>query len=197
MKKIINDELILSSFISGLFYALAYPTIITKLISEAGSRIVSFNAICVSVAGIFIPMMWNKYSDTIYKKYGYLFIVETISYSIICLAVITAKITVKNYYILDTILFCIVSKNLICGNNKLKVLRYKDKEREEYDNNILLVSDASSLIGFIISFILSIPVNIAFICMTIGICADNFAYFISWKKSLNIKMKEGNENGIK
>lgn len=191
MDGIIRDKLVLSSFISGLFYALAYPTIITKLVSEVGSRVVSFNAICVSIAGIFIPIIWNKHSDTIYKKYGYLFIIETISYSIICIAVLSAIITVKDYYILDTILFCIVSKNIICGNNKLKVLRYKDNEREEYDNNILLVSNASSLIGFIISFIFAIPINIAFICITIGICADNFAYFISWKKSLKIKMKEG------
>lgn len=192
MDKIIKDKLVLSSFISGLFYALAYPTIITKLISEVGSKIVSFNAICISIAGIFIPIMWNKYSDTIYKKYGYLFIVETITYSIICVCVILNIISIKSYYILDTILFCIVSKNIICGNNKLKVLRYKDKERETFDNNISLVGDASSLVGFIISFILNIPINIAFICITIGICADNFAYFISWKKSIKIKMKEGN-----
>lgn len=92
------------------------------------------------------------------------------------------------YYIVDTILCSILTKNIICGLNKLKIYRYKDDAREEYDNNVNVACNISSLIGFSISLFLSISKNIAFIFMGIGIVLDNIFYYKAYK--LTLKKKE-------
>ena len=79
--------------------------------------------------------------------------------------------------------YCFVTKNILIGTNRLKVLRYEGDGRQIFDNNIQLASNASSLIGFSISFI-TIPMSLSFILITIGIIFDNFFYYSAWKDSL-------------
>ena len=142
-----------------------------------GEKYISLESIVTCLAGVIFPTLWKKYSDKLYTKYGYLLTTEGILYTLICILLIGGYINYKAYYILDMLLFVVISKNIICGNNKLKAIRYKGETREEYDNNINIVSNLSSLIGFTLSFILTIPVSLAFILITIGICFDNIFYY--------------------
>lgn len=145
---------------------------------------ISLNSICICIAGIVFPLLWNKNSDKLYKRYGALCTLETLLYISICILFLISFLSPKAYYILDTMFFCLVTKNMICGGNKLRAKRYNnEKDREEYDNNAQFASNVSSLIGFSISLITSIPVNIGFILITIGICSDNFLYYHVWKES--------------
>lgn len=179
------DKLLIANFLSNLFYSMAYPTVHFKLISEVGQKMISVNEIAICIAGIFIPIMWNKKSEKLYKTYGFLCNLETVLYIIICIMFLTSFITTKAYYILDTAFFCLVTKNIISGGNKLRAKRYNtEKDREQYDNNSQLVSNASSLIGFIISLVININVNIGFMLLTIGICVDNIFYYIGWKETI-------------
>ncbi len=138
--------------------------------------------ICVS--GILFPLIWNKYSVKLYTKYGHLLGIEAITYTLIAILVLAGSITNKTYYILDTFLFALITKNIMCGANKLRASRYNsDNKRERYDNNSDLISNLSSLMGFGISFIVTIPTNVAFILITIGICFDNIFYFKAYKQT--------------
>lgn len=128
------------------------------------------------------PILWNKKSDRLYKTYGYLLTTEGVLYILIGFLVVIGAIIPKTYYILDTLLFAIISKNVICGNNKLLAFRYKEN-REQFDNNSNIVGNASSLIGFTLNFILSLSVNVAFILITIGIVFDNIFYYQVYKNS--------------
>lgn len=181
---IFKDKLILANFLSNLFYSLAYPSIHYYLIKDAGQKMISLNSIILCIAGIIVPLLWNKYSDTLYLKYGYLLSIECILYSIIAFLVIFSFITPKAYYILDTFLFAIVTKNIISGNIKLKSLLYKDGQREKFDNNSNIASNASSLIGFTISLLIEFPISVGFILITIGICLDNIFYYNVYKKTI-------------
>lgn len=116
-----------------------------------------------------------------YKKYGYLLTIEGIAYILLTVLIVLGIINTKFYYLLDTLLFAIVTKNIICGGNRLRASRYKDKDREEYDNNSVLVANISSLIGFTISFLFKIPVSIAFIIMGFGVIVDNIFYYKAYK----------------
>ncbi|QXE20436.1 hypothetical protein [Clostridium sp. 001] len=182
IKKLFTDELITANFLSNLFYSVAAPTIQYILISAVGSKIIAFNSIVVCVSGVIVPTLWNKFSDKIYKEYGHFLIAETIGYIILMLLILNNIISNVAYCILDTFIFSIVSKNLICGNNKLKATRYLKNEREKFDNNIVVASNGSSLIGFTVSLLFNIPSNIAFILTTIGICIDNIFYFKVYKE---------------
>lgn len=185
IKNILKDKLLIANFLSNLFYSVAYPCVHYKLISEIGQKMISLNSILICIAGTLIPVLWNKKSEKLYKTYGFLCNLETVLYIIICIMFLVSFISPKAYYILDTIFFCLVSKNIICGGNKLKAKKYDtESKREQYDNNIQLVTNISSLIGFSISLITNINTNIAFILITIGICFDNFFYYKEWGKTI-------------
>lgn len=185
IKNIFTDKLLIANFLSNLFYSMAYPTVHYKLISEVGQKMISINSIAICITGILIPIMWNKKSEKLYKTFGALCNLETILYIIICIMYLMSFITTKAYYILDTVFFCLVTKNMICGGNKLRAKRYNTEDkREEYDNNVQLVTNISSLIGFLISLITNMNVSAGFILITIGICADNFFYYNGWKETI-------------
>lgn len=183
MNKILKDKLLVSTFLSNLFYSMASPIVQYELVSNVGSKLISINSICLCISGILCPILWNKYSNKLYKKYGFFCNAETILYTLICFLFIFKYISPIIYYVLDTLFYCLVTKNIICGNNKLKILRYVNNEREEYDNNMQLMSNASSLIGFTISLISNFSINTGFILITIGICLDNFFYYSVWKET--------------
>lgn len=185
MKNIFTDKLLIATFLSNLFYSMAYPVVHYKLISEVGQKMISINSIMICVSGIFIPLLWNKYSERLYKTFGTLCNLETLLYAIICIMYLMSFITTKAYYILDTIFFCLVTKNMICGGNRLRAKRYNSEDkREEYDNNVQLVSNISSLIGFFISIMVNMKISVGFIFITVGICADNFFYHNGWKETI-------------
>lgn len=183
IKKILKDELLIGNLISNFAYSFSYPFVYYSLMNSINENLISINSIAICLGGIVIPYIWNKYSDKIYSYYGYILFSEIIFYSILVLLILFKIINNKIYYILDTFLFVFITKNIICGNNKLISIKYKNKEREEYDNNLTIVSNSSSLIGFILSLFFHIDINIAFIFIWIGIVSDNIFYYISYKKS--------------
>lgn len=186
LKKIIKDELLIGSFISNLMYSLAYPSIHYALIKSVNENIISFNSIITCLGGIIAPSIWNKYSDKIFKKYKNLLILEILFYSILIASLLAGIVNNKFYYIADTLLFSLITKNIICGNNKIISIKYKDKEREEYDNNFSMLCNISSLIGYSCSFLFSLKSNVAFIAILLGISLDNIFYYVAYKKTNNI-----------
>lgn len=189
MKKLIadclNDKLIMSTFISNLFYSLAYPTCQYIMISGINQKMISMRGLVVCITGTILPIMWNNYSEKLYKFYGILLKLEAIFYAILVISYSVFGISMRTYYIIDAIVTCVISMNIVHGNNKLKVLRYNGDVRERYDNNITLFTNASSLIGIVISLIITIPGNIAFILLAIGICFDNLFFYFAWKETLH------------
>lgn len=187
MNNIFKDDLLVGNFLSNLFYSISYPTIHFILISDVTERLISVNQIIICFTGIIFPILWNQQSDKLYRKYGHLLSLEGILYTLLIISILFSIITPKMYYIVDTILCSILTKNIICGLNKLKIYRYKGDAREEYDNNVNVACNISSLIGFSISLFLSISKNIAFIFMGIGIVLDNIFYYKAYKLTLNRK----------
>lgn len=184
LKKILKDELLIGNFLSNLLCSLSYPTIHYVLIKDVGEKMISLNSIIVCIGGIIFPMFWNKYSDRLYKKYGYLLTLEGILYSLLTIAVIFGAVNNKFYYLADTLLFAVITKNIICGSNKLRALRYKEKEREEYDNNVGIVANVSSLLGFTISFLINLNTNVAFLILGVGLIIDNIFNYKAYKCSI-------------
>ena len=183
LSKLLRDRLVVACFVSNLFYSAAYPSFHTNMISNLDSRVISFNSIMICLSGIIVPILWNRHSDSFYKKYGLFCILETVLYILLCITSLLKITDYLLYYILDTMFYCFVTKNILIGTNRLKVLRYEGDGRQIFDNNIQLASNASSLIGFSISFI-TIPMSLSFILITIGIIFDNFFYYSAWKDSL-------------
>lgn len=180
---IIKDKLILASFLSNLFYAACYPAVHSCLMQSVGQRMISINALCTCIGGIILPFVWNKYSDRMYKKYGTMLFIEAIIYILILIMLLRGDMNLIVYYILDTICFTLVTKNIICGGNKLRAKRYNNEaDRVKYDNDTQMAGNISSMIGFGISAIFEFSMSQAFILSTIGICVDNLFYYSAWKE---------------
>lgn len=175
--------MLIANFISNLFYSTAYPVVHFTLIKDVGEKMIALNSIVCCIAGVLFPIIWNKYGK-LYCTYGYLLFAEVIGYVIIGFLICTGLISNLSYYLLDTFLFVLITRNIICGGNKLRNIRYNQETRERYDNNSNIVANFSSLLGFGISFLITIPSNIAFVLITIGICVDNIFYYKAYKQSL-------------
>lgn len=144
---------------------------------------ISINSLCTCMGGIILPFVWNKYSDRLYKKYWLMLLTEASIYIFILIMLLTENMNLITYYILDTICFTLVTKNIICGGNKLRAKRYNSEDaRTKYDNNSQMAANISSMIGFGISAIFEFSMSQAFILSTIGICIDNIFYYSAWKE---------------
>lgn len=185
IKIFFKDYLLVANFISNLFYSIAYPTVHLTLMKHINERTISFNAIVVCLAGIIVPVIWNKKSDELYRKYGYLLTIEGVSYSLLTIAFIIGTIDSTLYYLIDTLLFAIIAKNTMCGGNRLRASKYKGKDREKFDNNSNIFSNVSSLIGFTASLLITIPTNVAFIILGIGVVSDNIFYYKAYMECVS------------
>lgn len=179
----IKDKLIIASFLSNLFYSACYPAVHSYLMKTVGQRMISINALCTCMGGIILPFVWNKYSNKLYKRYDVMLATECIIYILILIMLLTNNMGLMAYYIVDTICFALVTKNIICGGNKLRAKRYSNEaDRVKYDNNLQMATNISSMIGFGISAIFTLSMKQAFILSTMGICIDNIFYYSAWKE---------------
>ena len=179
----IKDKVIIANFLSNLFYSASYPAVHSYLMKTVGQRMISVNSLFACIGGIILPIIWNKYSDKLYKKYGAMLVTECIIYILILIMLLTNRMGLITYYILDTIFFALVTKSIICGGNKLRAKRYSNEaDRVKYDNNSQMASNISKIIGFGISAIFTLSMKQAFVLSTIGICIDNIFFYLAWKE---------------
>ena len=178
-----KDKLILSGFISMLFYSVAYPVVHTVVIQNLDSRVLSASSFISCILVIIVNKVWLTKSEKLYKKFGIMLFIEGFLYFVILIMILLKTITPQTYYILDTLLFSSITRNIICGGNRLKAIRYKDNDREEFDNKSVMFYNVASIIGYGISSIIKVPTNIAFVIMYVGIISDNFIYYIVYKQT--------------
>lgn len=147
------------------------------------SQLMSFCSLISCLIVIFISKLWLKYSDKLYNKFYLMLFLEVIVYFILLILFLSNNISTKIYYIADTLLFASITRSIICGGTRLKAIRYKDKDRESFDNKSTIFCNVASVLGFAISSIIKIPINTAFIFMFIGISVDNYLYYRVYKKT--------------
>ena len=97
-----------------------------------------------------------------------------------------------SYYIVDTLIFSIVTRNICCGGVKLKAIRYNsEKEREQFDNNNNSSSAIATIIGSIIAMILDLDFTVMLWLATLGNAIDNMFYLLIFR---NTKFGKENDN---
>lgn len=174
--------MIQAGFWSSVMYAASYPTLHLYLMREVSDKMISANQILICLAIIVVNNMWNKNSDNLYKFFPVLMLTESITYFVIHAAVIFGYIGAAGYYIIDTILLCLITRNMICGGNKLRSIVYKEEKREKYDNTVMIANSVGTLIGSGIALCFSLPVKVVFVTSWIGISIDNLFYWMAFRK---------------
>lgn len=176
------DALLLAGLTSNLFYSMSYPIVHTICIKDLSSNLLSFTSLLSCILAIILSQAWLKYSDKLYKTFGISLLLEGILYAILLVLFLSNKMTPAMYYVWDSIIMAIITRNIISGGNRLKAMRYRHEEREIFDNKSTLYCNISCVIGFGFSSIITLSTNMAFILMWIGMVVDNAFYYLIYRK---------------
>lgn len=170
------DGMLLAKLLTTLFYSATYPYIHKEIVSNVSDSIIALNQIINCISIIVYGRVWNKKSDRLFKFYPMFCILETIlSIGSAIWAIMSGDIVA--YYIVDTLIFAIVTRNICCGGVKLRAIRYRtEKEREHFDNNNNSMSAIATIIGSFMAMILELDFNMMLILATIGNSIDNIFY---------------------
>lgn len=186
------DGMILATLICTTFYSTSYPFIHKQIMYYASDNLIALNQIINCVSIVLFGFVWNK-TKRLFNFYPALCIVEGIlSVGSTIFAITTHNIVA--YYIIDTLIFSIVTRNICCGGIKLRAMRYNTEEqRERYDNNNNSANAIGTIVGSCLAMILNLNFEIMLIVATIGNTVDNIFYICIYFKERN-KISESKIN---
>ena len=177
------DGMLLATFITTLFYSATYPYIHKEIMQNVSDTIIALNQIINCLSIVILGSLWNKKSDKLFKYYPMLCVSETIlGVSSTIWAILTHNILA--YYIIDTLIFAIITRNICCGGVKLRAIRYKtETDREHFDNNNNSMSAIATIIGSMLAIILKLDFVAMLWLATIGNAVDNIFYIFIYRKT--------------
>ena len=180
------DGIIAATFFTNLFYSMSYPYIHKTILSYASASLISINQIVNCLSIILFSSLWNKYGEKLYKYYQLICIVETIATISTSIFVILTN-NIVAYYILDTLVFALITRNICCGGIKLRAQKYNSEEKRVLaDNNINSAASLATIIGSICAIYMNYSFPIMIVLSTIGNTIDNIFYIFIYR-SINKK----------
>lgn len=181
MKKI--DGMLLASFLTTIFYSATYPYIHKEVMNVATDTFIALNQIINCLSVVVFGSLWNKKSTKLFKYYPVFCILETLlGIMTTVFAIVTGDILA--YYLLDTVVFAVVTRNIICGGVKLKAIRYNSEEkREHFDNNNNSAYSLATIIGSIAAIFLKLDFTTMLCIATFGNMIDNVFYIFIFLKT--------------
>lgn len=182
------DAMLMATFLTTLFYSSTYPYIHQIIMTYANSRIIALNQIINCISVIIFSSLWNKLGEKLFRFYPIFCVAETlVGIATTMFTIITQKIMI--YYILDTLVFAFITRNIICGGIKLRALRYITPDlREKFDNNNNSIASLATILGSIIALFLKLNFNIMLCIATLGNIIDNIFYIIIFLNEKNKKI---------
>ena len=176
------DYMLLATFLTTIFYSATYPFIHKIIMENVSDNIIALSQIINCSSIVILGSLWNKKSDKLFKHYPTFCVVETIL-SIFSTILATTTKNIIAYYLIDTLIFAIVTRNICCGGVKLRAIRYNSEtEREHFDNNNNSASAIATILGSIIAMILDFDFSIMLWVATLGNIIDNIFYIFIYKK---------------
>jgi len=175
MKKL-SYLMLVSNLLTTLFYSLSYPYIYAETVKIVPKAYISIEQILACVGTIVFCRMWNKHSDKLFKHYRKILLAEMIADSILFADVIIRN-DMSFYFLLNVIIYAVITKNLSCGGTKMRaIINQTEKEREIFDNNSNIINSVATLLGTAIAMGFNFTVKTLFICAFIGNVIDNIFY---------------------
>lgn len=190
------DGMILATLICTTFYSTSYPFIHKQIMYYASDNLIALNQIINCVSIVLFGFVWNK-TKRLFNFYPALCIIEGIlSIGSTIFAITTHNIIA--YYIIDTLIFSIITRNICCGGIKLRAMRYNTEEqRERYDNNNNSANAIGTIVGSCLAMILDLNFETMLIVATIGNTVDNIFYIcIYFKERKRISESKINKSRV-
>lgn len=176
------DKLLLAGFWSSLCFSLSYPVIHLYILKDINSNLISLNSLVSCIFTILISKAWNMNGDKFYKYYPVLLITESIFYFVLMILMINNVLDKTIYYLLDGLLFAILTRNILCGRNKFQSNKYIKDDMEHFTNNSVIYSNVASLIGYTVGSLINIDIKLSFFIMFLGVSIDNLFYYLAYRE---------------
>ena len=126
-------------------------------------------------------MLWNKFGDRFFNYYRLILLAEIIADAFLFAHVLITG-DLKFYFVLNVIIYSVITKNLSCGGVKMRAkVNPTDKERERYDNNQNTCNAIASLLGATLAILTQPSLHTLFILALIAGIIDNFFYFFIYE----------------
>lgn len=182
--KIKVDGMLLSTFLTMIFYSTTYPYIHKEIMMNVSDTIIALNQIINCLSIVIFGSLWNKKSEKLFRYYPAFCICETVL-EILLTAWATTTRNIMVYYIIDTLIFAIITRNICCGGIKLRTIRYNSEtEREHFDNNDNSASAIATIIGSVIAMVLNLDFSLMLWIATLGNAIDNVFYLFIFKNTI-------------
>jgi len=180
--KRLSDLMLLSNFLSTLFYSASYPYIYAEIMKVISKNYISFEQIISCIGIVVFGSIWNKYGDRLFQHYTKFILLE-IAADAFLFADVLIRHDLKFYFLLNVIIYAIITKNMSCGGIKMRAKVNPTEElRERYDNNSNSIYAVATIAGTIIAAALGASLDVLFVLALIGNTVDNFFYLYIYKR---------------
>lgn len=177
------DLIIVATFVTTFAYSSTYPFIHKQLMMVVSEKLVALTNILDCVGVIITDRIWEAKGKKLYKSYALFCVLETVTTASTTLYALLSRDLIA-YYIIDTVMFAIMTRHVICGGRKLRAIRYKDEDsRVKYENNNYTAASIATLIGSGISMLLGLPFEVMLVIAAIGNSVDNIFYIKIFKET--------------
>lgn len=186
--KRISNLMLLSNFLSTIFYALSYPYIYAETMKVVPTAYISLEQILACLGTIVFCKLWNTYSNKLFRHYRKFLLLEVLADTVLFADVLIRK-DLSFYFLFNIIIFSIITRNICCGRTKMRAIVHPDEvTREQYDNNCNIVNSVATLLGSGIAMICPLGITLLFVFAVLGNVIDNifdiYVYNVIDKKGM-------------
>ncbi len=111
--KRLSFYMLLSAFLSGLFYSASYPYIYAETVKAVTQGYISFESVFACLGSIVFCGLWNKYSDKLFRGYRIILWLEVL-FDVILFADVLIRGDLKFYFVFNIIIYS-MNINYICS----------------------------------------------------------------------------------
>lgn len=174
--KRLSNLMLLAGFLSTLFYSASYPYVYAETIKIVPASFISIENIAMCLSTIIFCWIWNRYGDKLFRYYGIVSLIEILA-DIVLFADVLIRHDLKFYFLLNVLIYSIITRNMACGGTKMRAKVHPDEKlREQYDNNINIVCSIATVLGASVALFYQIPLRGLFILAFTGNIIDNIIY---------------------
>ena len=182
MMKRLSNLMLFSNLLSTLFYSVSYPYIYSETVIVVPRLYIGLEQVLACIGCIIFCRLWNNYSDRLFQHYRLFLLLEVVA-DIILFADVIIRHDISFYFLLNVIIYSVITKNLCCGGTKMRAMvNPTEREREQYDNNSNIVNAIATLAGAGAAMVANFELKWLFIFAFIGNIIDNFFYLYIYEK---------------
>ena len=192
--KRLSNLMLLSTFMSTLFYAASYPYIYAEMMKVIPQVYISIEQLLACIGTILFCRIWNRFSDRLFRHYRLILWAEMTA-DVILFADVLFRHDLSFYFLFNVIIYAVITRNLCCGGTKMRALVHPSEQlREQYDNNSNVVNSAATILGAGFAALFPQSLTVLFVLALIGNVVDNIFYLYIYHKLTGGKKYVGKES---